>query len=349
MSAAKPQLVCIMGPTASGKTDLAIELAGQLDGELVSVDSALVYRDLDIGSAKPDYPHHLVDIHDPAEPYSAADFAADANRIAQDITARGKVPILVGGTMLYFKAFLEGLADMPAADPAIRAAIEAEAAELGWPQLHAQLAEVDPQAAARIHPNHSQRLARALEVYRSSGKTLSSWHAGESQHSDPYALWDIRQLAICPRERAVLHQRIALRFEMMMAAGFLEEVRALRSRGDLNADLPAIRAVGYRQLWQHLKGECTLDEAVEKAVAATRQLAKRQLTWLRKWPDLAWIYTDQDGKLEELLEPGAPGQMGGAAHDEGVRSSAVAPGPYLQGNTQSPAQAALNYLQKAPM
>jgi tRNA dimethylallyltransferase len=300
MTSPKPLLVCLLGPTASGKTDLAIELAGQRDCELVSVDSALVYRGLDIGSAKPDYPHHLIDIRDPCEVYSAADFVADATRLVADITARGKTPLLVGGTMLYFKAFLEGLAEMPAADAVVRAEIEAQAAAQGWPYIHAQLATVDPESAARIHPNHSQRLGRALEVYRASGITMTEWHSRQkSNPEDPFDRYRIVQLAICPADRAVLHQRIARRFEQIMDAGFLEEVRQLHRRGDLHMDLPAIRAVGYRQLWQHLEGECTLDEAVTKAVAATRQLAKRQLTWLRKWPDLGWIYTDSAGNLSE--------------------------------------------------
>jgi tRNA dimethylallyltransferase len=302
VSEPKPLLLCVMGPTASGKTDLAITLAEQRDCELISVDSALVYRGLDIGSAKPDYPHHLVDIRDPADAYSAADFAADANSLAGDITARGKTPLLVGGTMLYFKAFLEGLAGMPAADPAIRAAIEAEAAEHGWPHIHAQLAKVDPESAARIHPNHSQRLSRALEVYLASGTPLTEWFArqaaaGPAFEGGALERYRVVQLAICPLDRAVLHQRIARRFEQMMQAGFLDEVRRLYERGDLHEDLPAIRAVGYRQLWQYLAGECSLDEAVAKGIAATRQLAKRQLTWLRKWPDLAWIYTDSAGNL----------------------------------------------------
>jgi tRNA dimethylallyltransferase len=262
------------------------------------IASALVYRGLDIGSAKPDYPHHLVDIRDPAQPYSAADFAADANRLVDEICARGKTPLLVGGTMLYFKAFLEGLADMPAADPQIRAQIEAEAEALGWPQLHAELARVDPESAARIHPNHSQRLARALEVYRASGVPISQWQNAEPDNL-PRERFRIVQVAICPQERAILHQRIARRFEQMMAAGLLAEVETLFRRGDLHADLPSMRTVGYRQLWQHLAGECSQEEAVERAVAATRQLAKRQLTWLRKWPELEWIYTDQAGNIVE--------------------------------------------------
>lgn len=313
MSQLKPPLICLMGPTASGKTDLAVALARTLGCELVSVDSALVYRGLDTGSAKPDYPHHLVDIRDPAEPYSAAEFAADAHRVAAEITARGNIPLLVGGTMLYFRAFLEGLAEMPAADPEIRAEIEAEAAEQGWPQLHARLAQVDPEAAARIHPRHSQRIARALEVYRATGTPLTVWHLrgrgyAAVRNSDPFSRYDVKQLAICPADRAVLHRRIALRFEEMMRNGFLEEVRALRRRGDLEPNLPAMRAVGYRQLWQYLEGACSLDEAVQKGVAATRQLAKRQLTWLRKWPELDWIFTDSEGNvadndLSELYRP----------------------------------------------
>lgn len=329
-----------MGPTASGKTDLAIQLAQTMGCELVSVDSALVYRGLDIGSAKPEYPHHLVDIRDPAEPYSAADFAADATRLAAEITARGKIPLLVGGTMLYFRAFLEGMAAMPPANPALREEIEAEAEEHGWPHIHAQLARVDPEAAARIHPNHSQRLARALEVYRASGKTLSAWHA--EQATGPGSVlerYDVRQLAICPVDRALLHRRIALRFEQMMEAGFLQEVEALHRRGDLRPELPAIRAVGYRQLWQYLDGECSLEEAVERAIAATRQLAKRQLTWLRKWPDLAWIYTDSEGNLAEST----------LSH---YSSSRRRPGSGVSGAVlggKSPLDAALNYLGQNPM
>jgi tRNA dimethylallyltransferase len=284
-----------MGPTAAGKTALAIEMAELHNCELISVDSALVYRGLDIGSAKPEYPHHLVDIKDPAQTYSAAEFVVDANRVALDIIARGKTPLLVGGTMLYFKAFLEGLARMPGADPTVRAAIAAEAQAHGWPFIHEQLERVDPRSAARIHPNHSQRLSRALEVYRTSGVALSAWHAERPESA--LERFQVVQMAICPSDRALLHQRIASRFEQMMAAGLLEEVRALHRRPDLHGGLPAIRAVGYRQLWQYLDGECTLEEAVERAVAATRQLAKRQLTWLRKWSHLGWIYTDCAGNL----------------------------------------------------
>lgn len=290
-------LICLLGPTASGKTDLAIEIAEAMNCELISVDSALVYRGLDIGSAKPDYPHHLVDIRDPVDIYSAADFVADANKLADEITARGRIPLLVGGTMLYFKAFLEGLAEMPATDPVIRAAIQQEAMDHGWAHIHRQLAAVDPVAAARIHPNHSQRLSRALEVFRSSGVSLSQWQNQQADRPLPADRYRIFQLAVCPGDRADLHWRIARRYEQMMKAGFLEEVATLKDRGDLHSDLPAIRAVGYRQLWEHLEGQYPLPEALARGVAATRQLAKRQLTWLRKWPNLQWIYTDREGNV----------------------------------------------------
>ncbi len=311
MSDLRPRLICLLGPTASGKTDLAIALAETLGCELVSVDSALVYRGLDIGSAKPDYPHHLVDICDPAEVYSAARFVEDATRICADIVARGRTPLLVGGTMLYFKAFLEGMAPMPEADPAIRASIEALAVERGWPAVHAELAAVDPAAAARIHPNHSQRLSRALEVFRASGRPLSAWHAEHgAAPGDAYA---IQQIALCPLERSELHRRIALRFDLMLQAGFEQEVRGLFARGDLHAGLPAIRSVGYRQMWQYLAGEYTLEEARQAATAATRQLAKRQLTWLRKWPDLEWIFTDPAGNIAAGgLSDRYPGWLGAA-------------------------------------
>lgn len=311
MGSDKPLLICLMGPTASGKTDLAIDLAQRMDCELVSVDSALVYRGLDIGSAKPDYPHHLIDIRDPAQVYSAADFVADARALVQDISDRGRTPLLVGGTMLYFKAFLEGLAPMPPADAAIRSAIEAEAVAHGWPHVHGLLAEVDPAAAARIHPHHSQRLGRALEVYRATGVPLSDWHSRDNTGQfDPRAQFRVVQMALCPADRAVLHARIEQRFRHMLAAGFLDEVRSLYERADFDPDLPAMRAVGYRQLWQHLDGQCSLDDAVQRAVAATRQLAKRQLTWMRKWPDLDWIITDCEGKVAQ--SESSPGLQGAA-------------------------------------
>ena len=327
MTAPKPPLICLMGPTASGKTDLAIELAEARNCELVSVDSALVYRGLDIGSAKPDYPHHLVDIRDPLDAYSAADFVADAHKLAAEITTRGRTPLFVGGTMLYFKAFLEGLADMPAADPDIRREIEAEAEMHGWPALHARLAEVDPESAARIHPNHSQRLGRALEVYRASGVTMTEWQSRQGSLPLPAQQYRIIQIAICPGDRAELHRRITLRFTQMMAAGLLDEVRSLYGRGDLHPDLPAMRAVGYRQLWRHLAGECSLQDAIAGAEAATRQLAKRQLTWLRKWPGLNWIVTNEMGNLAAGQESDLAGKEVG----------------------EKPIQLALNYIEQAPL
>lgn len=297
-----PPAIFLMGPTAAGKTDLAIELTKVLPCELISVDSALVYRGMDIGTAKPSrellaqFPHRLIDILDPAESYSAADFRTDALAAMADITARGKIPLLVGGTLLYYKALLEGLADMPAADPQVRAELEDEAARLGWQALHDQLAAVDPESAARIHPNDPQRLTRALEVYRVSGLTMTahrqrqlaqSTEAGASGRSQlPYT---VANLAIAPANRQVLHQRIAQRFTQMLEQGFIDEVVALRSRSDLHAGLPSIRAVGYRQVWDHLDGKLTSAEMQERGIIATRQLAKRQFTWLRSWADLQWL------------------------------------------------------------
>lgn len=295
---AQPPLLCLMGPTAAGKTDLAIALAEELGGELVSVDSALVYRGLDIGTAKPDYPHHLVDIREPDQPYSAAEFTRDACAAIADIRARGRWPILVGGTMLYFRALLIGLDAMPEGDPDVRAGIEAEAARRGWPALHAELARVDPEAARRIHPNHSQRISRALEVYRISSVPMSAWQRGGPP---PLPAQPVLALAVCPRERALLHRRIADRFEQMLARGFVAEVEALWQRGDLDPGLPAIRAVGYRQYWDLLEGAVDAATARERTIAATRQLAKRQLTWLRKWPELRWLLTDADGEVEAIL------------------------------------------------
>lgn len=297
MSEGKPGLVFLMGPTASGKTDLAMALFDYCACEIISVDSALVYRGLDIGAAKPTaeeqqhYPHHLIDIRDPVEPYSVAEFRTDALAVIEAVHRRGNLPVLVGGTMLYFKALLDDLADMPASDPEVRAAIEAEAAERGWPAMHAELARVDPASAARIHPNHSQRLSRALEVYRISGQALSTLHARQ-QDSTQGSLRDryrLLQIAVAPSQRQVLHRRIERRFLAMLDRGFEEEVRGLRARGDLNVDLPAIRAVGYRQMWQYLNGEFDRDTMIEKGIVATRQLAKRQLTWLRGWSDLHWL------------------------------------------------------------
>ncbi len=287
-------LLCIMGPTAAGKTDFAIELAERSGGELISVDSALVYRGLDIGAAKPDYPHHLMDIRDPSEPYSAAAFVDDAVKAIGAIRERGKLPILVGGTMLYYRALLQGLDDIPSSDPAVRAAIESEAAEKGWPAMHALLAEVDPVLAARLHPNHSQRISRGLEVWRMSGRPLSDWQRGAAV---PAVDGEVEAIAICPLDRAVLHQRIEQRFDQMLREGLVDEVRQLFVRKDLHPDLPSIRAVGYRQIWAYLNGDVDLDTARQQGIVATRQLAKRQLTWLRQWPKLKWLLTDSDGSL----------------------------------------------------
>ncbi|MEB0150370.1 tRNA (adenosine(37)-N6)-dimethylallyltransferase MiaA [Pseudomonas sp. CCC2.2] len=299
---ALPPAIFLMGPTAAGKTDLAIELTKVLPCELISVDSALVYRGMDIGTAKPskellsEFPHRLIDIIDPVQSYSAAEFRADALAAMADITARGNIPLLVGGTMLYFKALQEGLADMPPADASVRAQLEAEAAALGWQGLHDQLAQVDPVSAARIHPNDPQRLIRALEVYRVSGLSMTAHReqqtaqsadaAASGRHQLPYT---VANLAIAPADRHVLHDRIAQRFVHMLEQGFVDEVLALRARGDLHAGLSSMRAVGYRQVWDHLDGKLTWDQMQERGVIATRQLAKRQFTWLRSWADLQWL------------------------------------------------------------
>lgn len=296
-----PRAIFLMGPTASGKTDLAIRLVEQHPCEIISVDSALVYKGLDIGSAKPDAaelaraPHRLIDIRDPADSYSAADFRKDALAAMAEISRAGKIPLLVGGTMLYFKALLEGMADMPEADLAIRAEIESEARQSGWPHLHAQLAAVDPESAARIHPNHSQRIERALGVYRSTGITMTAFH--QRQASNQPFPYDVCQLAIAPLDRKILHRRIEKRFHQMMEQGFVDEVRALHSRGDLHLDLPSIRAVGYRQVWEYLDGALDYDEMIERGIIATRQLAKRQFTWLRAWQGLHWIHTDAENRV----------------------------------------------------
>lgn len=296
----KPLALALMGPTAAGKTDLAVALHEHINADIISVDSALIYRGMDIGTAKPSAeelhraPHRLIDICDPAESYSAADFVRDAKSAMEEIVAAGRIPLLVGGTMLYFKALLEGLSPMPPSDPAIRSAIENEAATRGWPAMHAELAAVDPLCAARLHPNHSQRISRALEVFRISGTPMSIWQSGGSGGALDSYRWI--QIAVAPQERSVLHQRIADRFDKMLQLGFIEEVASLRQRGDLHENMPSIRAVGYRQVWQHLNGECDLPEMRERAVAATRQLAKRQLTWLRGWHGLSWVNTlDAEG------------------------------------------------------
>jgi len=294
---ARPRAIALMGPTASGKSAYAIALARRLGGEIVSVDSALVYRGLDIGAAKPTRaeqalaPHHLVDLREPWQPYSAAEFATDARAAIDGIVARGRLPILAGGTGLYFRALLEGLSDMPQADEALRAAITAEAQVRGWAALHAELARVDPAAAARIHATDAQRIQRALEVYRLSGRPISAW---QRDAAGPRLPLNVLKLVLAPPHRDDLHARIEARFDAMLAAGFLDEVRALRALPELRAhprplDLPALRAVGYRQAWEHLDGASTLAEFRARAIAATRQLAKRQFTWLRGELDARWF------------------------------------------------------------
>lgn len=292
-----------MGPTASGKTALALELAEHHNCEIISVDSALIYRGMDIGTAKPSAeelargPHRLIDIRDPCESYSAADFRSDCLREIEQIVNMGKTPLLVGGTMLYFKALLEGLSPLPSADEAIRAQIQQEAEQLGWQVLHQELARIDPVSAARIHPNDPQRLGRALEVYRISGKSLTEL----TQEKSPELPYDVVQFAIAPQERKTLHGLIETRFMQMLQAGFSDEVAKLKQRGDLHLDMPSMRCVGYRQCWQYLEGEFDHDTMVEKAVAATRQLAKRQLTWLRGWPELNWLESGAQGNLVQLM------------------------------------------------
>lgn len=290
-----PAAIFLMGPTASGKTALAAELYKHLPVEVVSVDSALIYRGMDIGTAKPtrqeldETPHRLIDIRDPSEAYSAADFRADALTEMADIVNRGRIPLLVGGTMLYFKALLEGLSPLPSADPEVRERIESEAMQLGWAVLHQRLQQIDPIAAARIHQNDPQRLSRALEVFYISGKTLTELTqiAGETL---PYR---VHQFAIAPSSRELLHQRIEARFHQMITAGFEGEVRQLMARGDLHTDLPSMRCVGYRQMWMYLNGEIDHDEMVYRGICATRQLSKRQMTWLRGWENVDWLDSEQ--------------------------------------------------------
>ncbi|MBG2876003.1 tRNA (adenosine(37)-N6)-dimethylallyltransferase MiaA [Proteus alimentorum] len=301
----KPKAIFLMGPTASGKTALAIALRQKLPVDIISVDSALIYRGMDIGTAKPDAneqslaPHRLIDILDPAFPYSAADFRRDALNAMEEITASGRIPLLVGGTMLYFKALLEGLSPLPSANSDVRAEIEKKAAEQGWEAIHKELALVDPVAAQRIHPNDPQRLSRALEVYLISGKTMTELTkiSGESL---PY---DVYQFAIAPKDRNVLHQRIEARFKQMLTCGFEDEVKSLYERGDLHEDLPSVRCVGYRQMWSYLSGEIDYDEMVYRGICATRQLAKRQITWLRGWNDIHWLDSeDPKQSLDTVLQ-----------------------------------------------
>ncbi|AJZ87922.1 tRNA delta(2)-isopentenylpyrophosphate transferase [Klebsiella michiganensis] len=301
----RPQAIFLMGPTASGKTALAINLRKTLPVELISVDSALIYRGMDVGTAKPteqeqaQAPHRLMDLLDPAQAYSAADFRRDALAEMADITAAGRIPLLVGGTMLYFKALLEGLSPLPSANPDVRAQIEQQAAEQGWNALHRQLEEIDPVAAARIHPNDPQRLSRALEVFFISGKTLTEL----TQTSGEALPYQVHQFAIAPASRELLHQRIEQRFHQMLASGFEAEVRALFARGDLHTEMPSIRCVGYRQMWSYLAGETSYDEMVYRGICATRQLAKRQMTWLRGWEGVHWLDSEKpEQAYSEVLQ-----------------------------------------------
>ncbi|UYU31561.1 tRNA (adenosine(37)-N6)-dimethylallyltransferase MiaA [Siccibacter colletis] len=306
-----PQAIFLMGPTASGKTALAINLRKTLPVELISVDSALIYKGMDVGTAKPtaeeqaQAPHRLLDILDPAQAYSAADFRRDALAEMAEITAAGRIPLLVGGTMLYFKALLEGLSPLPSADPEIRAKIEQQAAEQGWDVLHQQLQSIDPVAAARIHPNDPQRLSRALEVFFISGKTLTDL----TQTSGDALPYQVHQFAIAPASRELLHQRIEQRFHQMLASDFEAEVRALFARGDLHTEMPSVRCVGYRQMWSYLEGEISHDEMVYRGICATRQLAKRQMTWLRGWKEVHWLDSEQPQQaLDSVLQVVGAGQ-----------------------------------------
>lgn len=307
----KSPVIFLMGPTASGKTATAIALAEELPIDLVSVDSTLVYRGLDIGSAKPSpaelkqAPHRLIDLRDPAEPYSAGDFRRDASQAIADIQAQGRIPLLVGGTMMYFNVLCSGLAELPSADSGLRAEIEKQAEQKGWPELHRQLAAVDPEAAARLHPNHSQRIVRALEVYHLTGETITALRNKQtSEARGAFARQhQLVQMALLPHDRSLLHERIARRFYTMLEQGFEDEVRLLYERGDLTPSLPAIRAVGYRQMWEYLAGQLSREEMIQQGIAATRQLAKRQLTWLRKWPGLDRLYIDTpQGKATKVAE-----------------------------------------------
>lgn len=296
-------VICLMGPTASGKTPLAVELVKQFPYEIISVDSALVYRGMNIGTAKPDAatlkiaPHRLIDICDPADAYSAGKFRDDVLREINDIHQKGKIPLLVGGTMLYFRVLLQGIAELPPADENIRAELTARAESEGWEALHAELAAVDPDAAAKIHSNDAQRIQRALEVYLLSGQPISHL---QQDATNPLAGFTVKQIALMPSAREKLHARIAQRFQQMLDAGFVDEVKQLMARGDLSPELPSIRSVGYRQMWDYLAGN--IDEATmkETAIAATRQLAKRQMTWLRTWPNCTIIDSEASDVLQQV-------------------------------------------------
>jgi len=299
----QPPVLCLMGPTGSGKSALALALAEHLPAEIVSVDSAMIYRGMDIGTDTPSravrerIPHHLIDICDPAERYNASRFVADATAAVEAITARGRLPILVGGTFLYFRALVQGLSPMPGADPDVRAGLQAEAAERGWPALHAELARIDPATAERIAPGDAQRLERALELVRLTGRAPSDLHTRNGEGAE----FDFLNIALWPNDRNLLAERLEKRFSRMLEQGLLDEVKTLRERGDLDESCPAVRAVGYRQLWQYLEGDCDLDEARRRAVVATRRYAKRQMTWLRGEPGITRVTADETA-LEAALE-----------------------------------------------
>ncbi|PCI76979.1 MAG: tRNA (adenosine(37)-N6)-dimethylallyltransferase MiaA [SAR86 cluster bacterium] len=307
-SSFKPNVICLMGPTASGKTSLAVDLVQQHPFQIVSVDSAQIYQQMDIGTGKPEKgvlaiaPHRLIDFIDPAVAYSAAQFRSDAFREIDEILDVGDIPLLVGGTMLYFRVLRDGIADMPHANPEVRSEIEKLAEEQGWEAVHQQLAAVDPDSATRIHPNDPQRIQRALEVYRVSGKTMTSLHAEMQANIDAMLPYNLHFFAIQPEDRGILHDQIETRFRQMLNEGLVDEVQALRSRGDLNHQLPSIKSVGYRQVWQYLDGEIDYDDMVEKSIIATRQLAKRQLTWLRSWPSLQSLSNSSTQSVQHVLK-----------------------------------------------
>lgn len=299
----EPPVICLMGPTASGKTALAMALHDHLPCDIISVDSALVFKGMNIGTAKPTaeelekYPHRLIDMVDPADSYSAAEFCQDALAEIAKIRAKGRIPLLVGGTMMYFKSLIDGISKLPEANSAIRAEIEQEAAASSWQKMHEQLMTFDVESANRIHPNDPQRLTRAIEVYRLTGKSITELTATKGEKLGG----DIIQLAITPSDRKILHERIALRFNIMMQQGFEEEVIKLKQRNDLHENLPSIRCVGYRQMWQYLNNECSYDEMIFRGICATRQLAKRQLTWLRGWTNLKWLDMEDETNLQQVL------------------------------------------------
>lgn len=300
-----PPAIFLMGPTASGKTSLAVDLVRHLPCDIISVDSALVYKGMDIGTAKPDEktlteaPHRLIDMLDPSESYSAAQFREDALREMADITKHGRIPLLVGGTMLYFRALQYGLSEMPSADLEVRARLDAEAEEKGWAHMHTRLAEIDPETAARLHPNDPQRIQRALEVYELTGISMTEYHRQQQSDPIPYRIF---KLAVIAEDRAILHERISQRFDDMLAQGFMDEVKQLYARADLNTDLPAIRTVGYRQAWEHLDGKWTYQEMIEKAKTATRNLAKRQHTWLRSELEVTFFESTDIDILPKALK-----------------------------------------------